>query len=264
MTALITGASSGIGLELARIFAANGHDVVLVARSEGKLQALATELQSARPVRAHVIAADLSIPGAARTIVEHLDARGIAIDVLVNNAGYGVYGPFLATSLEAELAMIQVNIVALTELTKRLAPAMAARGNGRILNVASVAAFLPGPLMAVYYATKAYVLSFSEAIADELAPSGVSVTVLAPGPTESGFQTAAALEESKLMAGKRLPTSEEVARAGYNGVMARKPLIVPGLTNKVTIQLTRVTPRRFLATLVRRAQERRTRGSGGR
>jgi short-subunit dehydrogenase len=260
MTALITGASSGIGLELARIFAANGQDVVLVARSEGKLQALATELQAAGRVRAHVVAADLAVPGAARTIVEQLDARGIAIDVLVNNAGYGVYGPFLQTSLEAELGMIQVNIVALTELTKRLAPAMAARGDGRVLNVASVAAFLPGPLMAVYYATKAYVLSFSEAIANELAGSGVSVTVLAPGPTESGFETAAALQDSKLFDRERLPTSREVARAGYDGVMSRKPLVVPGITNKVTIQLTRIAPRRLVARSVRRAQERRTRG----
>jgi uncharacterized protein len=260
MTALITGASSGIGLELARIFAANGQDVVLVARSEGKLRALATELQAAGRVRAHVVAADLAVPGAARTIVEQLDARGIAIDVLVNNAGYGVYGPFLETSLEAELGMIQVNIVALTELTKRLAPAMAARGDGRVLNVASVAAFLPGPLMAVYYATKAYVLSFSEAIANELAGSGVSVTVLAPGPTESGFETAAALQDSKLFDRDRLPTSRDVARAGYDGVMSRKPLVVPGITNKVTIQLTRIAPRRLVARSVRRAQERRTQG----
>jgi uncharacterized protein len=260
MTALITGASSGIGLALARIFAANGHDVVLVARSEARLQTLATELQATGRARAHVIASDLSLPGAVRTIVEQLDRRGIRIDVLVNNAGYGIYGPFLETSLDAELAMIHVNIVALTELTKRLAPGMAARGDGRILNVASVAAFLPGPLMAVYYATKAYVLSFSEAIANELAGSGVSVTILAPGPTESGFQTAAALQDSKVFDRSRLPSSEEVARAGYNGVMARKPLVVPGFLNKVTIQVPRLAPRRLVARSVRRAQERRTGG----
>ena len=156
--------------------------------------------------------------------------------------------------------MIQVNLVALTELTKRVAPAMAARGDGRILNVASVAAFLPGPLMAVYYATKAYVLSFSEAIGNEMAGSGVSVTVLAPGPTESGFETAAALQDSKLFDRNRLATSREVARAGYDGMMARKPLVVPGVRNKVTVQLTRVTPRRLVPSLVRRAQERRTEG----
>ncbi len=179
------------------------------------------------------------------------------MDVLVNNAGYGVYGPFLETSLDAELAMIQVNIVALTELTKRLLPPMVARARGRILNVASTAAFFPGPLMAVYYATKAYVLSFSDAIANELEGSGVTVTVLAPGPTASGFQAAAALEESKLFAGRQLPTSREVARAGYDGVMAGRPLVVPGIANKVTIQLPRFTPRRLVARLVRRVQERR-------
>src|SRR6266850_3447462 len=167
MTAIITGASSGIGLELARVFAEHRHDVVLVARSETKLQTLAAELQ-ARGVRAHVIVVDLSAPGAAKAIVDRVRNLAIEVDVLVNNAGYGVYGAFLDTSLDAELAMIQVNIVALTELTKRVLPAMVARKSGRILNVASTAAFLPGPLMAVYYATKAYVLSFSEAIANEV------------------------------------------------------------------------------------------------
>jgi uncharacterized protein len=257
MTALITGASSGIGLELARLFAENGHDVVLVARSEGRLQALAAELQSKGRIRAHVIASDLSAPGAVRSVVDRVNALAVDVDVLVNNAGYGVYGPFLETSPDAELAMIQVNLVALTELTKRLLPPMVARARGRILNVASTAAFFPGPLMAVYYATKAYVLSFSSAIANELEGSGVTVTVLAPGPTASGFQAAAALEESKLFAGRQLPTSREVARAGYDGLMAGKLLVVPGIANKVTIQLPRFTPRRLVARLVRRVQERR-------
>jgi short-subunit dehydrogenase len=257
MTSLITGASSGIGLELARIFAESGHDVVLVARSEDKLRTLAAELQSGGRIRAHVIPADLSAPGAARTIVERVNILGLEIDVLVNNAGYGLYGSFLETSLDAELAMIQVNIAALTELTKRLLPPMVARGRGRILNVSSTAAFFPGPLMAVYYATKAYILSFSEALANEVAGSGVTVSVLAPGPTASGFQAAAAMQESKLAAARQMASSRDVARVAYDGLMAGKPLVVPGIGNKLSIQLPRVIPRRILAPLVRRVQERR-------
>src|SRR3989475_8551934 len=213
MTALITGASSGIGLELARVLAEHGHDGGLVARSEATLQSLAAELK-ARDVRAHVIVVDLSAPGAAKAVVDRVRDLALEIDVLVNNAGYGVYGPFLETSLDAELAMIRVNIVALTELTKRLLPAMVARKRGKILNVASTAAFLPGPLMAVYYATKAYVLSFSEAIANELEGTGVTVTALCPGPTASGFQAAARLEESRLVAGE---THSAPPRGGGGG-----------------------------------------------
>ena len=187
MTALITGASSGIGLELARIFASHRHDVVLVARTESKLRELARECE-ASGVRAHVIPADLSKAGAAQTVVDGVAALGLEIDVLVNNAGLGRYGPFIDMAPGSELEMIQVNVVALTELTRRFLPAMVARRRGRILNVASTAAFLPGPLMAVYYATKAYVLSFSEAIANELEGTGVTVTAFCPGPVDSGFQ----------------------------------------------------------------------------
>jgi len=257
MTALITGASSGIGLELARVFAENGHDLVLVARSEDKLQTLGTELQSRGRIRAHVIGSDLSAPGAVQALVDRVAALGVEIEVLVNNAGYGVYGAFLETPLDAELAMIQLNVVALTELTKRMLPPMVARKRGRILNVASTAAFLPGPLMAVYYATKAYVLSFSEAIANELEGSGVTVTALCPGPTASGFQAAAKLEESKLVAGRTLMSSREVARAGYEALMRGRRVFVPGLTNKVTAQLPRLFPRSVITKVVRNVQERR-------
>ena len=256
MTALITGASSGIGLELARIFAANRHDVVLVARGETRLRALAQELDAVG-VRAHILLADLSDPAAPRVVVERVNQLHLEIDILVNNAGYGLYGPFLDTSLDAELAMIQVNIVALTELTKRLLPPMVARKRGRILNLASTAAFLPGPLMAVYYATKAFVLSFSEAIANELEGTGVTVTALCPGPTASGFQAAAHLEESKLMAGKTLPAAREVAQAGYDALMRGAIVHVPGLSNKLTVQVPRLLPRTVIARVVRMAQERR-------
>jgi hypothetical protein len=256
MTALITGASSGIGLELARIFAANGHHVVLVARSEGSLRALAEELQTPG-VRAHVIVADLSASGAAKAVVDRVRELGLEIDALVNNAGHGAYGPFLETSLDAVLSMIQVNIGALTELTKRLLPPMVAQKRGRILNVASTAAFFPGPLMAVYYATKAYVLSFSEAIANELEGTGVTVTALCPGPTASGFQAAARMEESKLAAGRKLQTSREVAEAGYEAMMRGARVYVPGLSNKLTVQLPRVFPRGAIAKVVRFVQDRR-------
>jgi short-subunit dehydrogenase len=260
MTVLITGASSGIGLELAREFAAHRHDLILVARNEEKLRALARELESLG-VRAYVVAADLSKPSSPRTIVDGIGAldrsRRLEVDVLVNNAGYGLYGPFLETSLETELEMIQVNIVALTELTKRLLPGMVERRRGKILNLASTASFLPGPLMAVYYATKAYVLSFSEAIATELEGTGVTVTALCPGPTASGFQAAARLQESKLVAGRKLPTAAEVARFGYQATMAGRAVAVPGFSNKLTSQLHRFFPRSAVRKTVQRVQERR-------
>jgi len=256
MTALITGASSGIGLELARIFAKNGAEVVLVARHEEKLRALAGELQAAG-VAAHVVAADLSAPGAAAAVAARVAELRVDVDALVNNAGFGLYGPFLETRLDTELAMIQLNIVALTELTKRFLPQMAARRRGRILNVASTAAFFPGPLMAVYYATKAYVLSFSEAIANELEGTGVTVTALCPGPTASGFQAAASLEDSKLVAGRTLPSARDVAQEGYDAMMAGKAVVVTGLSNKITVLAPRFMPRRALASVVRAAQERR-------
>ena len=200
---LITGASSGIGLELARVAAGKGHDLVLVARTEGKLRELARELHERHGVRAEVIAADLSRPEAAAEVVSRLEALGIQIDALVNNAGFGVYGPFTETALAIELQVIQVNIVALTELTKRLLPGMVARRSGRILNVASTAAFLPGLADGGAYATTAMWLSFSEAIANELAGTGGDGDwCFALGRTASGFQVAAKLEESKLGQGK--------------------------------------------------------------
>jgi short-subunit dehydrogenase len=256
MTALITGASSGIGLELARVFAANRHDVVLVARSEDKLRALARELESAG-VRAHVVPADLAKAGGAGALVDAVERLSVQVDILVNNAGVGQYGPFAETPLATDHQMIQLNIASVTELTKRYLPGMIARRQGRILNVASTAAFLPGPLMAVYYATKAYVLSFSEAIANELEGSGVTVTALCPGPTASGFQAAASLEESKLVAGKTLPTARAVAEAGYEALMAGKVVHVVGASNKMTVLAARLFPRAVIRKVVRAIQERR-------
>jgi short-subunit dehydrogenase len=253
-TALITGASSGIGLDLARLFAKDGHDVVLVARSEGKLREIAAELERDFGVTAHVIVADLAKPDALRTLVAQLP---VDVDVLVNNAGFGVLGPFVETDLAKELEVIQVNIVALTHLTKLLLPPMIARRRGRVLNVASTAAFQPGPLMAVYYATKAYVLSFSEAIADELRDSGVTVTALCPGPTETGFAAVADMTSTRLFNIAKPMSSAEVARAGYEAMKRGRRVVVPGLKNKLLTQSIRVSPRRMVTTIVRKLQESR-------
>lgn len=255
-TALVTGASGGIGLELARSAAARGHDLVLVARSEDKLRSLAAELGKAHDARVTVIAADLGAPGAAASVFARTEELGIAVDVLVNNAGYGLYGAFTETDLDLELAMIQLNVVALTALTKLYVPGMIARGGGRVLNVASTAAFQPGPLMAVYYATKAYVLSFSEALAEELRATGVTVTTLCPGPTESGFQAGAKMEASKLVRGKKLPSSASVAELGFSAALRGRGVVIPGFMNYTMAASVRFLPRRTVASFVRRAQER--------
>src|ERR1043165_5045854 len=253
-TALITGASSGIGLDLARLFAKEGYDLVLVARSEGKLRELAAELERDCGVKAHVVVADLAKPEAPRPLVAALP---VDVDVLVNNAGFGVAGPFVATALAKELEMIQVNIVALTELTKLLLAPMVARRRGRVLNVASTAAFQPGPLMAVYYATKAYVLSFSEAIADELRNSGVTVTALCPGPTETGFAAVADMTTTRLFNVAKPMSSADVAPAGYAAMKRGRRVVIPGVKNKLLTQSVRVSPRRLVTTIVRKLQESR-------
>jgi uncharacterized protein len=254
--ALVTGASSGIGADLARELAQGGHDLVLAARGADKLRALGDELEKTHAIRAHVIAADLAEPNAAETLVAELARRQLNVDILVNNAGYALYGPFAETDAADELRMIQLNIVALTQLTKLLVPGMLARKQGRILNVASTAAFQPGPLMAVYYASKAYVLSFSEALANECAGSGVTVTALCPGPTRTGFQARANMEKSKLVSGKEIMTSAAVARIGYRALMKGKAVVIPGASNKMMAQAVRFLPRSTVTKLVRSAQER--------
>jgi uncharacterized protein len=251
--ALVTGASSGIGLDLARLLAQGGYDLVLVARSAGKLQALGKELEQ-HGATTRVSAADLSEPDAAARVVAELGET--PVEILVNNAGYGLFGKFTETLLEEELAMIQLNVVALTHFTKLLLPGMVARGSGRILNVASTAAFQPGPLMAVYYATKAYVLSLSEALSEELDGTGVTVTALCPGPTQSGFQAGAKMEDSKLVRGKSLMTSEEVARAGYQALLKGKRVVIPGARNRLLAQSIRFLPRSTVTKFVKKAQER--------
>jgi uncharacterized protein len=256
-TALITGASSGLGEEFAKLAAADKHDIVLVARSLDKLNALAETLAKAHGIRATALAEDLSRPESVDVIVDVLAARGITIDILINNAGFGTYGPFTETSAAEERQLIEVNITALSMLTKRFVKGMVERRRGWILNVASTAAFQPGPLMAVYYASKAYVLSFSEALANELEGSGVIVTCLCPGPTRTGFGERARMKESRLLEVKWVMDAPAVARAGYEGLKAGRTLVVPGLMNKVGVQVLRISPRRVVARVVRAMQERR-------
>ena len=245
-TALVTGASSGIGLEIARILAAD-HDVVLAARSAAALQELATELGG----NARAVVADLSDrSGAAK-----LAADVPKVDVLVNNAGFGDFGDFALAAPERLDQMIELNIGSLTRLCREYLPAMLERGSGRIMNVASTAAFQPGPLMAVYYATKAYVLSFSEALAEETRGTGVTVTALCPGPTASGFQAGAAMENSKLVHGKKLPTAASVAAFGVKAMQRGDVVAVPGIGNKMLAASIRVSPRPLVRRLVHKLQE---------
>ena len=248
--ALVTGASNGIGLELARGLAAAGHPVALAARSADRLDALAVELARDHGVDTRVFATDLGEPGAADRLVDALDASGIHPRVLVNNAGFGLYGLHASTDIAREQAMIDLNVTALMRLTKRLLPSMLAARDGRILNVASTASFQPGPYMAVYYATKAFVLSYSEALAEELDGSGVTVTALCPGPTASGFQEEAAMQASGLVKGKRLPSAKVVADYGLRAMRRGQRVAIHGSANWLLAQSVRFTPRRVVTRLV--------------
>jgi uncharacterized protein len=252
--ALVTGASGGIGYELARILARHGHDLILVARSADKLAALAERLELDHGIQVRAIAKDLARPEAAEEIHEWLAAEGLAVDVLVNNAGMGLLGKFAEIGIEGDVEMLRLNVEAPTLLTRLLLPAMLERGSGRILNLASTAGFQPGPLMAVYYATKAYVLSFSEALANEVAGTGVTVTALCPGPTETGFSSHAGSEQSRLFKGATMG-ARTVAEAGYAALMAGKPVVIPGVRNRILAFGVRLAPRRVVTQIARRMNE---------
>jgi short-subunit dehydrogenase len=246
--ALITGASSGIGKDLATQFAAHGHDVVLVARRVEALAQLATELSTQYGIDVRVVAKDLATPHAAKELWTELN--DVEIEFLVNNAGVGTYGDLLATAPELLSSMLQLNIMALTELTRLFAAPMKTRRSGAVLNVASTAAFQPGPHMAGYYASKAFVLSLSEALAFELAPHGVTVTALCPGPTASNFQQNAGMETSRMVKQRHfMMTSEAVARVGYAGMVAGKVVVIPGTANKVVAKTVPLFPRRLVTRL---------------
>jgi len=256
-TALVTGASRGIGLELATLLARDGHDLVLVARGRDRLDGIARGLTEEFGIRATVLPADLARPEAPEEIARELSARGIAVDVLVNDAGFGLLGPFAQAPLDRSLAMIQVNVTALTHLTRLLLPGMLERRRGRILNLASTAAFQAGPLMAVYYATKAYVLSFSEALGNETSGTGVTVTAFCPGPTLTEFQKSAGMTATALFRGPLVMDAGTAARAGYAGMRRGDRVVIPGVANRILVQALRVTPRRLAAAIARRVQESR-------
>jgi uncharacterized protein len=243
--ALITGASSGIGKDLAQIFASKGQNLILVARSKDKLDQISKTLTQKFNIQVVVITSDLSDAKAAEEIYEQVKDK--QVEFLVNNAGFGDFGYFQETNLNKELEMISVNITALTVLTKYFVKDMTARGHGRILNLGSNGSFVSGPTMAVYCATKNYVLAFSEALSVELRKTGVTVTCLCPGSTQSGFQKAANNENSKLVKGKKLPTSMEVAEFGFKAMMKGKMTVVHGFKTRFEVFLMRFSPRRLIA-----------------
>ena len=256
-TALITGASSGIGLELAKVHASKGGDLVLVARNKLRLDELKTELESKFKVKVYTIGKDLSLANSAQEVYNETKNQNIEIDYLINNAGFGDFGMFVDTDWNKELQMINLNITTLTHFTKLYLQDMVKRGSGRIMNVASTAAFQSGPTMAVYFATKAYVLSFSEAIDNEVRDKGVTVTTLCPGATESGFQAAAAMEESNLVKGKKLPTSKEVAEYGYKAMIKGKTVAIHGLMNYIMASSVGLLPRAWVVKITRKMQDKK-------
>jgi hypothetical protein len=241
-TVLITGASGGIGLALARRYAAEGYSLGLVARSS---EALATAANELSPAHVETIPADLTTPEGPDIVATAVERAGLAVDILVNNAGAGLHGSFADTPLDRELELIRLNIGAMLHLTKRLLPGMLARGRGHVVNVASVAAFLPGPYQSVYYATKAFVLSFSEALAEELRGSGVGVTAVCPGPTTTGFHAAAGVRRARPFRPGAYLTPDAVAEATVRGVRRNRRIVVPGLKYRLLVLALQLAPRRL-------------------
>lgn len=256
-TVLITGATSGIGYELSKIFALAGFRLILVGRNPTKLKEVENEFSN--KTSCQIIIADLSEENAAEKIFSETEKLGLDVDILVNNAGFGLYGEFTKTDLEKETDMIRVNIIALTKLCKIYLPKMIKKRSGKILNLSSTAAFQPGPLMAVYYATKAYVLHFSEGISEELIGSGVSVTALCPGPTESGFQKEARMDKSmEVLSRENVMDTKTVAQIGYNALMKKRVVQIAGLKNTITANSVRLIPRSIVRKIVKRIQQKRS------
>jgi short-subunit dehydrogenase len=253
-TALITGASSGIGSEIAKCFASDGDDVILLARSQDKLQSLADEIKAAHGVETSVMVADLSQPAAAESVLDELRSRDLVVDHLVNNAGFGDLGDFHRLDAQRQHDMMMVNVVALTMLTRLLIPEMVLRQGGGVLNVGSIAGYQAGPRMAVYYATKAYVMSFTEAIREEYLGSPLHVTLLAPGPTETGFGEDSGMDNLSMFSGGVMPAAE-VARAGYDGYRQNKDVVVPGWKNRLMVTSTAFLPRIATRKMVGKLQQ---------
>jgi hypothetical protein len=245
-TALITGASNGIGLELAKVHASKGGDLVLVARNKTKLDELKLELETQFKVIVHTIGKDLSAINSAKEVYDETSKLNIQVDYLINNAGFGDFGMFVETDWDKELQMINLNITTLTLFTKLYLQDMVNRGNGKIMNVASTAAFQSGPTMAVYCATKAYVLSFTEALSNEVSDKGVTITALCPGATETGFQAAGGMNESELFKDKKLPSAKEVAEYGYTALIKGDTVAIHGIKNFIMSNAIRFIPRNIV------------------
>ncbi len=252
--ALITGASGGIGLAMAEELASSKTNLVLTARSGEVLERICADLSAQHGIQATAISLDLSLPGAPQTLVSTLRERNLEPDILVNNAGFATYGPFVDQPSKSQLGMVMLNVLAPVALASLLLPGMVARKHGYILNIASTASFQPGPLMTVYYASKAFVLHFSEGLANELEGSGVKVTALCPGPTESGFQDRAEMQESRLVQGN-LMDARSVAKIGLDGMFAGKAVVIPGLRNRLMAWSVRFSPRSVVSKVVRQMQE---------
>jgi short-subunit dehydrogenase len=252
---LITGASGGIGYELAKLFARDHYNLVLVARSPDRLKQVANELQSEFGIAVKTVVLDLTEAWAVKSLFEQLQQEGTSVEVLVNNAGFGAFGEFASMSEEEILGQISLNVTALTQLMRLFLPAMLARRSGKIMNVASTAAFQPGPLMAVYYATKAYVLSFSEALANEVAGSGVAVSCFCPGATDTNFQKRAGMENSRLFKKIGAMKADAVARDGYRGLMAGKTIVISGVQNWLVAESVRFAPRKLVTAVSRWVSE---------
>ena len=254
--ALITGASSGIGMELAKIAASKNMNLILLARNADKLMQLRTELEELYPVKVLAVGCDLAKTDTVEKVVTLLHERNIVPDILINNAGFGMYGSFDQTDAETEEDMMRLNINSLTELTKCFYRQMRSKGRGRILNVSSIAGFIPGPWMAVYHATKAYVLSFSEALAAEAKDTGITVTALCPGPTKTNFENRAS-EGSSIKAFKKfgkLPTAKQVAVYGWKSMVKGKPVAVHGRKIRWILFFIRFLPRKTVVNIVGRMQ----------
>jgi uncharacterized protein len=253
-TALITGASSGIGLELAKIHASKKDNLVLIARNSDRLEILKKELEGMYEIQVTNISIDLSDPASPQKIYDIITAKNIQVDYLINNAGFGLYSMFYEADWNKINQLIQVNITSLTHLTSLFLKEMCSRKSGKIMNVSSTAAFQPGPTMAAYYASKAYVLNFSEAINNEVQNLGITVTALCPGPTQSDFQKTAQMEESKMVKNKKLPTSKEVAIYGYNSMMKGKSVAIHGFVNTILANSVRFMPRNLVVKIIRSMQ----------